>query len=84
MENSVLTYANIAALTGLSHENLRGRLSQGRMPEPDGRLGATPYWLPQTIEAWAPGGVVPRLPRVDRGVRRGPQARTLARQAQAA
>ena len=41
---------------------------------PDGRVGGSPYWMAATIARWAPDGVVPRLPRADKGVPRGPSA----------
>lgn len=74
----VMTYADLSAFTGITVGALHTRAHAGALPAPDGRMGATPYWMRETIQRWAPGGQVPRQPRSDRGVPRGPRRRTAA------
>lgn len=42
----MLTYKDLEAITGLSQVNLRQMRFTGKLPEPDGRIGISPYWLP--------------------------------------
>ncbi len=38
------TYKTLQAATGESMTNLRQLVHIGRLPEPDGRIGISPYW----------------------------------------
>lgn len=38
------TYKSLQAETGESHTNLRQLVHTGKLPEPDGRIGISPYW----------------------------------------
>lgn len=40
----MLTYKELQALTGESHTNLRQLAFTKVIPEPDGRIGISPYW----------------------------------------
>jgi hypothetical protein len=42
----MLTYKDLEAATGISYTNLRQMAHIGKLPEPDGRIGISPYWLP--------------------------------------
>lgn len=44
--------ADVAAHLGVQPKTVTGYLARGRMPEPDGRVGRTPWWRPETIRAW--------------------------------
>lgn len=64
-----LTMTDIAARLGIEPGTVRKYRSSGRLPEPDIMLGATPGWLPATIDTWATsrpgrgvGGGRPRKP----------------------
>ena len=49
-----LTVAGVAARLGVQRrtvEAYRHHIQYG-FPEPDGRLGRTPWWKPATIDAW--------------------------------
>lgn len=56
----MLTYKDLEAMTGLSHTNLRQMAHIGKLPEADGRIGISPYWLPSNpkiqafLEAYTP------------------------------
>lgn len=64
------TYAEVAAHLGVAVSTLYGYRRDGRLPEPDGHLGRTPWWQPETIEQWQAqrpgrgvgGGRPPRAP----------------------
>ncbi len=47
-----LTTADAAALVGVDPATWRKYVSDGRAPQPDGRLGRTPWWTRSTIDAW--------------------------------
>ena len=51
----VWTMAEVAAYLDVVEGTVRGYLARGQMPEPDGRLGRTPWWYPETIRSWRPG-----------------------------
>ncbi|MGI8537077.1 MAG: helix-turn-helix transcriptional regulator [Mycobacteriales bacterium] len=57
-----LSYADIAALTGLQVATLRKYAMQGHLPPPDARIGRAPGWTAATIEHW-------RATRPGRGAR---------------
>lgn len=54
----VMSYADVAKWTGLTENALRMRKHEGRMPDPDGHAGQSPYWMAETIAKWAPDGRV--------------------------
>lgn len=44
---------SVRTMHGRSEQNRRaGRPRPGDMPPPDGRVGNSPVWEPETIEAW--------------------------------
>ncbi|MBA3293940.1 MAG: helix-turn-helix domain-containing protein [Geodermatophilaceae bacterium] len=47
-----LSYADVAALAGVSEATLRKYASQGRLPPPDVRVGRTPGWTEASIRRW--------------------------------
>jgi predicted DNA-binding transcriptional regulator AlpA len=47
-----LTIADVAQLAGVTHSTLRAYLAREQMPQPSGRIGRTPYWMPETIQPW--------------------------------
>lgn len=47
-----LSYAEVAAVTGLRESTLRKYAMEGRMPEPDMRVGRSPGWAEDTIKRW--------------------------------
>lgn len=47
-----LTNADAAALAGVAPSTWRDYVARGRAPAPDGRLGRTPWWRPDTITTW--------------------------------
>lgn len=56
---TILTYADVTAVTGIKITSLRKRLCTGSMPKPDMRVGGSPVWYLSTLNAWlktaAPG-----------------------------
>jgi predicted DNA-binding transcriptional regulator AlpA len=44
--------AQVAARYGLAPETIRSYAAQGKMPEPDVRIGPTAGWSEETIDAW--------------------------------
>ncbi len=52
MSGQQLTNADAAALVGITAASWRRYVSSGRAPRPDGHLGRTPWWRPDTIEQW--------------------------------
>jgi len=42
----------VAELAGVTAETIRQYLLLGKIPEPDGYLGRSPYWRRRTIERW--------------------------------
>ena len=47
-----LPTAKVAALAGVTVGSVREYRRRGTIPEPDGRLGSTPWWFRSTIEQW--------------------------------
>lgn len=47
-----LTNEDAAALAGISPGTWRNYVARGRAPQPDGRLGRTPWWHRATIDTW--------------------------------
>lgn len=52
MSGEQLAAADVAARLGISAESWRSYVSTGYGPPPDGRLGRTPWWKPETVDAW--------------------------------
>lgn len=50
-----LTVRDVAAQLGKKEATVRAMVSRGKLPAPDGRLGRTPWWRPDTIAAWEQG-----------------------------
>lgn len=52
-----LTVAGVAARLGVQRRTVEAyrHHTQYGFPEPDGRLGRTPWWKPATIDAWQKG-----------------------------
>ena len=46
--------AEVAAYLGVKPGTITAYLARGQMPQPDGRVGRTPWWRPETIRAWRP------------------------------
>lgn len=55
------TAPQVAEHWGVSPSTIRAYAARGQMPQPDGRIGNSDWWLPETIKAW---------PRPGRGKRR--------------
>ena len=53
----MLTVADVAARLGVKPRTVEAyrHHPQYGFPEPDGRLGRTPWWLPATIDTWQEG-----------------------------
>lgn len=51
-ETDQLTSAEVAALAGITTDSFYRARMRGSAPEPDGMLGATPWWRPETITEW--------------------------------
>lgn len=49
-----LNMREVAELTGESVVAIERKNRRGQMPAPDGRVGRTPWWKPETIKAWRP------------------------------
>lgn len=47
-----LTVPQIAERIGRSVATIRSARRRGTLPEPDGFTGRTPWWRPETVEAW--------------------------------
>lgn len=47
-----LTVSDVAERAGITVASVRKYLVRGTVPPPDGRLGVTPWWRPETIDAW--------------------------------
>lgn len=52
VSQTYLGYAQVADLLGVLPGTVRSYHNQGRMPEPDARVGKVPGWIPATIESW--------------------------------
>lgn len=48
----VYTVAQIAELIGIKESTVRAYLTREQMPASSGRIGRTPYWVPEDIEPW--------------------------------
>ena len=48
----VVDLAGLAEAAGLSYNTARIYRGRGLMPEPDGYVGASPWWWSETVEAW--------------------------------
>lgn len=46
------SYAEVAAYMAVSEATVRKYLSDGRLPQPDGRVKRSPWWRPETIQQW--------------------------------
>lgn len=53
----MLTVADVAARLGVQRRTVEAyrHHPQYGFPEPDGRLGRTPWWWPATIDTWQKG-----------------------------
>jgi len=49
------TVADVAAHLNVAPSTVRAYAARGQMPAPDGRLGRTPWWWPDTIKTWRTG-----------------------------
>jgi hypothetical protein len=47
-----LTTADVATVLGVTPATVRSYAARGVMPKPDGYLGRTPWWYPNTICEW--------------------------------
>jgi predicted DNA-binding transcriptional regulator AlpA len=47
-----LTIPDVAAVAGVKPKTIGAYMARGQMPPPDGRLGRTPWWRPDTIKHW--------------------------------
>ena len=67
--NEQLTIPEVATRLGLTVSTVQTYRRDGRLPDPDGYLGRTPWWRPETIDAWQAGrpgrgrAGIPRKPR---------------------
>lgn len=52
MPNGQMTTQEIADYLQVEESTVRSYHARGQMPEPDGRLGSTPWWLTKTITEW--------------------------------
>jgi hypothetical protein len=48
------TIEDVARYLGVGTSTVRAYTARGQMPPPDGKLGRTPWWKPDTIRAWRP------------------------------
>ncbi len=48
----MLSVHEVAERLGISDPTWRAYVSRGQAPQPDGRIGSTPYWLTSTIDAY--------------------------------
>ena len=55
MSSDRYTIPDIAAALGVKPNTVSAYSSRRQMPEPSGRVGRTPYWLPGDIEPWIEG-----------------------------
>jgi hypothetical protein len=49
---AVMTVEDIAETLGVQVGSVRQYLTRGEAPAPDGYLGRTPWWRPETVDAW--------------------------------
>lgn len=50
-----MTTSEVAEFLKVEEVTVRAYHARGQMPEPDGRLGNTPWWHTQTITEWEAG-----------------------------
>jgi hypothetical protein len=48
--------ADVAAYLGVATSTVRAYVTRGHLPAPDGRLGRTPWWRPETIRGFTRPG----------------------------
>lgn len=48
----ILDIDSIAKLLGVTPKSVRGYVADGRAPEPNGRIGQSPWWFEATITEW--------------------------------
>lgn len=46
------TVADVAAAFGVKQSTVRAYLARQQIPEPDGKIGRTVWWRPETIREW--------------------------------
>ena len=46
--------AEVAAYLGVKPGTVTAYLAREQMPQPDGYVGRSPWWHPETIRAWRP------------------------------
>jgi len=46
--------AEVAAYLGVLPGTVPAYASRGQMPQPDGYVGRSPWWRPETIRTWRP------------------------------
>lgn len=65
----MLTYAELAAEVGVSPSTLRSYASrrQARLPDPDGRVGQSPFWKRSTVAPWVRQAKAARARSAPRG-----------------
>lgn len=54
LPETLWTFKDVAAYLGVKPVTVRTQVQRGRWPQPDGRVGHVPYWLPETITTWRP------------------------------
>ena len=52
MDNEQLSVEDVADRLAVQPSTIRAYLARQQMPQPDGRIGNTPWWWPQTIEQY--------------------------------
>jgi ParB family chromosome partitioning protein len=62
--NPQLTTGEVAEMVGVKPASIRQYLARGVFPPPDGHLGATPWWKPETVAAWQTSRRGPGRPAV--------------------
>jgi hypothetical protein len=50
--DNMLTSDEAAARVGVTAASWRSYVARGDGPKPDGHLGRTPWWKPETVDAW--------------------------------
>ena len=46
--------ADVANYLGVKPRTVTAYLARDQMPQPDGRIGRSPWWWAETIRAWRP------------------------------
>ncbi|MBB6172155.1 putative DNA-binding transcriptional regulator AlpA [Nocardiopsis mwathae] len=52
MEQEKLTAEQAAAKAGVKLKTWHAYVSRGQAPQPDGRMGRTPWWWASTVDEW--------------------------------